>query len=97
MRVFYVIPGQERGPALAFAKRDAELIRRAGITTRTFFLRSRMHPLVLIAEWRRLRRELTSFNPDIVHAHYGTMTAFLCALASRAPLVVTYRGAELGP
>lgn len=65
------------------------------MTVRTFYLGHRTSLKGLIQEWRRLRREILQFRPDIVHAHYGTVTAFLCACASRVPLVVTFRGSDL--
>ena len=81
---------------MVFAKRDVEEIRLAGIHSRVFFLKSRTRPFLLIQEWLRLRRELEIFEPDIVHAQYGTVTAFLTVLAAaKIPIVVTFRGAEL--
>jgi len=79
---------------MVFSKRDVEHIRRAGVETRTFFLKSRTHPVILFAEWRRLRRELDAFRPHIVHAHYGTVTAFVTVLTARSPTVVTFHSAE---
>ena len=35
-------------------------------------------------------------KPDLIHAHYGTATALLCALATtRIPLIITFRGSDL--
>ena len=64
---------------------------------RSFFLRSRTSPLVIWKELRRLRSEMRNFKPDVVHAHYGTTTAFISALASKTPLVVTFHGSDLNP
>ncbi len=95
VRILYVIPGEEQGTSMIFSKREAESVSEAGLTVQTFYLESRTHAYRLAREWLRLRRNLKSFNPDIVHAHYGTITAFLCALASGVPLVMTLHGAEL--
>jgi len=42
--------------------------------------------------WRRVR----SFDPQVIHAHFGTVTALFaaCAAPSR-PLVITFRGSDL--
>lgn len=97
LRVFFVIPGEAVGPSMIHAKRAVESVLRLGVEGRTLFLKSRTSPFVIVGEWRRLRCELRAFAPDIVHAHYGTMTAFLCATAARCPFVVTYRGIDLNP
>ena len=94
LRVFHIIPGEAGGTGMVFSKRDVEHIRAAGVHTRTFFLKSRTSPVILLAEWLRLRRELAAFRPDIVHAHYGTVTAFLTVLNARTPTVVTFHSAE---
>ena len=81
---------------MVFSKRDIEEIGSAGFDTKTFFLRSRTRPLLLIREWFRLKQELRVFDPDIVHAQYGTMTAFMTVLAAaRLPTAVTFHNAEL--
>jgi glycosyltransferase involved in cell wall biosynthesis len=94
LRVFHVIPGEPGGTSMVFSKRDVEHIRKAGVCTKTFFLKSRTHPVILFSEWLRLRRELQAFRPHIVHAHYGTVTAFVTVLTARAPTVVTFHSAE---
>ena len=96
-RVFYVIPGEETGSSAVFSKREVDEVRRAGLETKTFFLKTRTRPFLLTREWMRLNRELRSFQPQIVHAQYGTVTALLSVLAARAPTVVTFHCAELKP
>jgi len=54
--------------------------------------------LILLREFIRLWRDLRDIRPDIIHAHYGTMTAFVGAtisLISRVPLIITFRGSDL--
>ena len=97
LRVLSVIPAEEEGAAMIFAKRQVRALREVGVVSEPFFLSSRTSPFILVREWRRLRREIRSFRPDLIHAHFGTMTAFFCALAGTRPLVVTYRGSDLNP
>jgi teichuronic acid biosynthesis glycosyltransferase TuaC len=97
LRVLYVIPGTEEGTSMSFSRRQAASLSSFGIRVRSFFLRSRTSPLKIWAELRRLRRELHEFMPDIVHAHFGTMTAFVAAISSRRPLVITFHGSDLNP
>src|SRR5205814_1718718 len=69
----------------------------AGVEGHTFHLRSRTEPSVTLREWRRLRAEIRVFRPEVVHAQYGTATAFLTVLATNQPLIVTFRGSDLNP
>src|SRR5207248_489562 len=55
----------------------------------------RTSPVVLLREYKRLRQEIHEFRPHLLHAHYGTMTSFLCAISNTVPLVITFRGSDL--
>lgn len=94
-RVLAVIPGVEEAETMMPARRQVIALRGLGVQVKPFFLRSRTHPAILASELLRLRRELSSFNPDLIHAHYGTVTALFCALVCRLPMVVTFRGSDL--
>ncbi len=79
---------------MVFSKRDVEQIALAGLSTSTFFLKTRTRPLQLLREWLRLRKALRQFRPHIVHAHYGTVTACVAVFTAKAPTVVTFHSAE---
>ena len=95
--VLQVIPGDLDESAMIFAKRQAASLRACGLDSRVFFLKSRRSPVELVNGALRLRTILRECKPHLVHAHYGTMTAFLCSLLTTVPLVVTYRGSDLNP
>jgi glycosyltransferase involved in cell wall biosynthesis len=97
LRVLFVIPGDEQdGGSMVFARRQAETLTSRGVAIESFYLRSRTSPRVLFTEAIRFRKILRAFQPDIVHAHYGTVTAMFAALAApRTPAVITYRGSDL--
>lgn len=82
---------------MIFARREAESLRLAGIRVQNFYLASRTSLSVLLREWRRFRREQAEFRPHLVHGHFGTMTGLFCVLASRIPVVLTFRGTDLNP
>ena len=82
---------------MPFARRQAESVRDFGINVRLFFLKSRTAPLKVVRELRRLQHEIREFEPDVLHAQFGTMTAFVAAFASRKPLVITFHGSDLNP
>lgn len=82
---------------MIFAKNLILSVSERGVACHSVFLQSRTSPLVLAREVKRLQGELEEFRPNVIHAHYGTMTAAVCALFSRWPLVITYRGSDLNP
>jgi glycosyltransferase involved in cell wall biosynthesis len=95
LRVLAVVPGNDRGSSFVFARRQIASLVNIGFDVRTFYLLSRTSPLVLIKEWRRIRREIRQFRPHLLHAHYGAMTSFFCAVCSTVPLVITFRGSDI--
>jgi teichuronic acid biosynthesis glycosyltransferase TuaC len=95
-RVLFVIPGVATGHSMVFARRQADTLSDLGFEIETFELRSRTAARMLLEEFRRFRRVMRAFRPQVVHAHYGTVTALFAALgAGRIPLVITYRGSDL--
>jgi glycosyltransferase involved in cell wall biosynthesis len=81
---------------MVFARRQAETLAAQGFRVEVFDLRSRTSPRVLCGEFRRFRRVVRAFRPQVIHAHYGTVTAMFAALgAGSIPLVITYRGSDL--
>jgi teichuronic acid biosynthesis glycosyltransferase TuaC len=96
LRVLAVIPHADNS-AFVFARRQVASLQQLGLEVEIFFLSGRQSIAALFGEWARFRRALDGFQPDVVHAHFGTMTAFFCAIATRLPLVITYRGSDLNP
>jgi len=95
-RILFVIPGLAAGHSMVFARRQADALADLGFAVEMFDLRSRTAPRALFGEFRRFRRKLRQFHPQVIHAHYGTVTALFAALgAGCIPLVITYRGSDL--
>lgn len=98
LRVLFLIPGLPDGNSMVFARRQAESLVAQGLAVEVFNLRSRISPRILWSEFLRFRRTLRIFRPQVIHAHYGTMTAMFAVLASgKLPLMITYRGSDLNP
>ncbi len=94
--VLFVIPGGGQGSSMIFARRQARSLASAGVELRVFCLGSRTSPRRLLSEFARFRAELAEWEPSVVHAQFGTVTALFCALACGSiPLVITYRGSDL--
>ncbi len=96
LRVLAVVPGDGQGSSFIFARRQIASLVDVGVNVRTFFLGSRTSLIAIAKHYARLRREIRQFRPHLVHAHYGTVTSFLCAGATCIPLVITFRGNDLG-
>ena len=97
LRVLYVIPGTGEGFSMVFVRRQIPSLESLGVTVRLFFLASRTSMCTVFREAFRLRREIQRVKPDLVHAHFGTVTGLLSVIASRTPVVVTFRGSDLNP
>lgn len=97
MRVLAVIPGNGKGHGMVFVYRQLAALEALGVSIHRFNFEGRTSLTAVLTEWKRLRREIAAYSPDVVHAHYGTITAFLAVCATRLPVVVTYRGSDLNP
>jgi len=97
IRVLHVIPGTPEGSSMIFAKQTVAHLQKFAVHNEVFFLGSRTSPVILWTERRRFSQTLQDFQPQLIHAHFGTMTAFFCAVTTRLPLVISFRGSDLNP
>jgi glycosyltransferase involved in cell wall biosynthesis len=97
IRVLAVSPSSAEMRSMPFIHRQIASLERLGVRIRPFFLRSRTSVPVLCRELLRFRREVRDFQPDIVHAHFGTTTSLFCAMGTARPLVISFRGSDLNP
>jgi len=98
LRVLFVIPGENHGSSMIFARRQAHFLAEEGVEVECFYLRSRTSPAALVREYFRLRGHIAGFKPALVHAQFGTVTAMLSAMAAgHRPLAISYRGGDLNP
>jgi teichuronic acid biosynthesis glycosyltransferase TuaC len=82
---------------MVFAHSEIERIADSGVVTAVYGFRSSTRPDRLAREVRSIRSRIQEFRPDIVHAHFGTITAFATVIASSVPVVITFRGSDLNP
>lgn len=98
MRVLFVTNyrgawGQNASAGI-FVERQAESLRAAGVDVRFFDLGRSHSPLVLARKWRELRAEIRRIAPDLIHAQYGTIVAFVSAMTFH-PMIITFGGSDL--
>ena len=82
---------------MIFIERQIDSLLAAGVAGRRFHLESRTSPATMFSELRRLRGEIRAFQPQIVHAQYGTAPHLSAFWRRRRPLIVTFRGSDLNP
>jgi len=97
LRVLAVIPESSHTASMIFVKRQVASLQGTGIQCESFLLASRTSPRLLFREWKRLRWAIEEFQPDFVHAQFGTMTSFLTVLSTARPVVISFRGGDLNP
>jgi teichuronic acid biosynthesis glycosyltransferase TuaC len=94
-KIFIIIPGSSEGNSMIFSKRQVADLREQGLEVQEYYLASRTNPIHILKDLFRIRAAVRSFNPDIVHAHYGTMTALLGAFCGARKYAITFHGSDL--
>lgn len=82
---------------MVFAHSEIDRIAASGVITEVVQFRSSMRPDLLYKQIRSIRSRIREFRPDVVHAHFGTITAFATVLAADVPVIITFRGSDLNP
>ena len=99
-RILYVVPNSTGSVGMIFAHKEIARIAMAGCETKTFMLATSLNPAKVWREMVRLKRAARLYRPDIIHAHFGTLTGFVSGIVAQitgVPLVVTFRGSDLNP
>jgi len=77
-----------------FVERQARSLRNLGVIVEPFDIGTSYTPVALFRSWCQLRREIRRFKPDLVHAQYGTVVAFISIL-SLHQTIITFSGSDL--
>lgn len=97
IRILAVIPDGKNKNSMIFSYRQMHSLKTSSIDVDLFILKSRTSLKSLFFDMIAFRKKIAAFKPDIVHAQYGTMTSFFCAVITNKPLVVTFRGSDINP
>lgn len=82
---------------MVFAHSEIERIAATGIETVVVPYVTSARPDRLFRQVMAIRSRIRQFKPDVVHAHFGTITAFATVVAADVPVVITFRGSDLNP
>jgi teichuronic acid biosynthesis glycosyltransferase TuaC len=95
MKALFIIPGTGAGSSMIFARRLSSALANRGMEIVTFHMKTGIRQYW--GELPKLRNLIGSFNPDVVVAHFGSLTGFTAALLARRRAVVIFRGSDLNP
>jgi teichuronic acid biosynthesis glycosyltransferase TuaC len=95
MKVLWILPGDPNSKVnMVFAKRTLPSVSALGVEVEVFHLTSRSNPIALFRLWLQARSVVARFNPQLVHAHYGSLTGLFACLLGR-PKIITFRGSDV--
>jgi glycosyltransferase involved in cell wall biosynthesis len=94
-RILIVIPGKANGQEMIFARRQAAALIEAGFDIHKMYIDVPESIFEILALQHKIRKTLKKLSIDVVHVHYGTITAFSVATAGLFPLLVTFHGSDL--
>jgi glycosyltransferase involved in cell wall biosynthesis len=95
MKILSIIPGSGQGSSMIFASRLISALIELGMSNTTYGLDTGA-----ARYWSgltKLRRLLKELQPDIVTAHYGSLTGLTASLLGGSRAVVIFRGSDLNP
>jgi teichuronic acid biosynthesis glycosyltransferase TuaC len=98
MRILYILPCSEADKgAMPFAKSQIEILTRDfSVKPDVFYFYNRTSISALVNIFFLLRKRAEIFKPDVVHIHYGTVTALISSLAlSSYKKIITFHGSDL--
>lgn len=93
MRVLIVASLNNKTQFAPFISEQAEALTRLGITVEFYGVEGKGMKGYL-GNLQPLKKAITDFNPDVVHAHYG-MCGLLANLQRKVPVVTTYHGSDI--
>ncbi|MEX0967271.1 MAG: glycosyltransferase family 4 protein [Bacteroidia bacterium] len=99
MKVLYVIPANVTKHTIhysPFIKSELLAVKGAGVLYEIFYLTIRNSLTYLFYSRKLLKNHIQKFQPNLIHAQYGSVTSFLVMLCKpRMPWVVTFGGNDM--
>lgn len=96
LRIVVVIPASEESGQYPHSRRQALAFTNAhGAVVEFFHLEDRTSLLRLWKDRSRFKKLIRTMRPDVVHVHYGSVSALFAVLSSSVPVVITFLGSDL--
>jgi hypothetical protein len=96
LRIIMVVPAAEDSGHYPHSVRQAQAFTAAhGAVVEHFHLQDRTSLIRLWRDRRRFKKLLRTMRPDVVHVHYGSVSALFAVLSSSVPVVISFLGSDL--
>jgi teichuronic acid biosynthesis glycosyltransferase TuaC len=95
MKILHVIPHHPSPSGFVFAKRQVKDLELEGHENDIFFFDTKISLRSFWSQHSEFKKRIAAFQPDVVHAHYGTFTGFFASLSHRIPFVITFQGSDI--
>ena len=95
LKILHVIPFHPSPSSFIFAKRQVEDLSELGHHNELFFFNTSFSIIGFYKQLVQLKKLVKNFEPDIIHAHYGTINAYFSSFITSVPLVVSFHGSDL--
>ncbi len=95
LKIIHVIPYHPLPSSFIFAKRQVEDLTEIGHTNEVFFFKTAFSIKGFFSQLKTFRQLVNDFNPDLIHAHYGTINAFFASRIKNVPFVVSFQGSDM--
>lgn len=92
-RRILIVAHSSAGKFSPFVEEQAQGLASAGFEVRMFGVQGG-GAVGYLRQLPKLKRAISEFRPDIVHAHYG-LSGLLASLQRKAPVVTTYHGSDV--
>lgn len=95
MKILHIIPYHPSPSAFVFAKRQVQDLILEGHECETFYFNTKISPILFLRQLISYKKKINTFQPDIIHAHYGTYTAYFSSSFHNYPLIITFQGSDI--
>ena len=95
LKILHVIPFHPSPSSFIFAKRQVEDLSELGHQNELFFFNTSFSIIGFYKQLVQLKKMVKNINPDIIHAHYGTINAYFASFITNVPFVVSFHGSDL--
>ncbi len=96
MKVLSILPESSTPSGMIFAHRQIRSLEELGVENKFFYIPPKGTTFIKILKLiRELWEVIATYQPDLLHVHYGTAYAFFSAYSNTKPLVITFQGSDL--
>lgn len=93
MKILFISSGNSILGISSLIKRQGESLQNNGVEVEYFTIYGK-GMFGYLSNYKKLKKKIRQFNPDILHAHYS-LSGFLATLTFRKPIVVSLMGSDI--